>query len=155
MLAHCWTQLTVSPSSTACLHRRPVQTNPSPAISPRVGPRARTEAIGTVLRQRLRCEAGIVRRGTSGGARGPCGGTSGSGCRVPYGHGHVSEHKTHLLFSFQLSRTLREEGAVKGEFTIYGEYILVIKCFRYLLIAGLKLYLSIFKSKPFPLRPGK
>ena len=35
------------PSSTACPHRRPVQTNASPAMSPRVGPCARTQAIET------------------------------------------------------------------------------------------------------------
>ena len=33
--------------------------------------------------------------------------------------------------------------------------MLVLECLRYLLFADLKLYLSIFKSKPFPLRLGK
>jgi hypothetical protein len=33
--------------------------------------------------------------------------------------------------------------------------MLVLECLRYLLLAGLKLYLSIFNSKPFPLRLGK
>jgi hypothetical protein len=40
-------------------------------------------------------------------------------------------------------------------FTIYGKYMLVLECLRYLLLAGLKLYLSIFNSNPFPLRLGK
>jgi len=41
--------------------------------------------------------------------------------------------------------------AVEGEFTIYGKYLLVLRLerLRYLLLAS---YLSIFKSKPFPLR---
>jgi hypothetical protein len=39
--------------STARLHRRPVQTNVSPVMSPRVGPRAQTQGIGTVLGGRL------------------------------------------------------------------------------------------------------
>jgi hypothetical protein len=56
-------------------------------------------------------------------------------------------------YSSVLSRTLREER--EGEFTIYGKYMLVLECLRYLLLAGLKLYLSIFNSKPFPLRLGK
>ena len=46
------------------------------------------------------------------------------------------------------------EKAVKEEFTIYGEYMLVLEHLRYLLLACLKLYLSIFKSKPFPLCLG-
>jgi hypothetical protein len=56
-------------------------------------------------------------------------------------------------YSSVLSRTLRKK-AVEGEFTIYGKYMLVLECLRYLLLAGLKLYLSIFNSKPFPLRLG-
>jgi hypothetical protein len=47
------------------------------------------------------------------------------------------------------------EKAGEGEFTIYGKYMLVLECLRYLLLASLELYLSIFKSKPFPLRLGK
>jgi len=42
--------------------------------------------------------------------------------------------------------------AVEGIFTIYGKYMVVLECLRYLLLAGLKFHLSIFKSKPFPLR---
>jgi hypothetical protein len=54
-----------------------------------------------------------------------------------------------------LSRTLREGAVVEGEFTIYGKYMLVLECLRYLLLASLKFYLSIFNSKTVPLRLGK
>jgi hypothetical protein len=57
-------------------------------------------------------------------------------------------------YSSVLPRTLREDEAVEGEFTIYGKYMLVLEYLRYLLLAGLKLYLSIFRSRPFPLRLG-
>jgi hypothetical protein len=58
-------------------------------------------------------------------------------------------------YSSVLCRRLREEEAVEGEFTIYGKYMLVLECLRYLFLASLKLYLSIFNSKPFPLRLGR
>jgi hypothetical protein len=40
--------------------------------------------------------------------------------------------------------------------TIYGKYTLVLRLerLRYILLASLKLYLSIIRSKPFPLRLG-
>ena len=51
---------------------------------------------------------------------------------------------------------LRDEGEAEGGFfTVYGKYVLVLECLRYLLLASLKLYLSIFESKPFPLRLWK
>ena len=49
------------PSSTARPHRRPIQANASPAMSPCVGPRARTQAIGIVLGRRLRGDVVRVR----------------------------------------------------------------------------------------------
>ena len=58
-------------------------------------------------------------------------------------------------YSSVLSETLREKEVVEGKFTVYGKYMLVLECLRYLLLAGLKLYLSIFKSNPFPFRLGK
>jgi hypothetical protein len=47
------------------------------------------------------------------------------------------------------------EKVVEGEFTIYRKYMLVLECLRYLLLASLKLYQCIFKSKPFRLRLGE
>ena len=76
-----------------------------------------------------------------------------SGCRVPYrhGHGHASEHSTPTR-QFYLGRCKK---AVEGVFTVYGKYMLVLECLRYLLLAGLKFYLSIFNSKLFPLHLEK
>jgi hypothetical protein len=103
----------------------------------------------------MRCEAGRVRRGTqSGGARESCGGTSGragAGRLMGVNMGmRVSTGTPTRQFCLGYC-----EKAVEGEFIIYGKYMLVLECLRYLLLAGLKLYLSIFESKPFPLRLGK
>ena len=72
--------------------------------------------------------------------------------RAPYGdeHGHTNEHSTPVR-PFQLGQC---EKAVEGE-SIYRKYTLVLECLRYLLLAGLNLYLRIFKSKPFPPRLGE
>ena len=56
-----------SSASSTCPNRRIT-------MSTHVGPHARTQEIAIVPGQRLRCEAGRARRGTSGGARGFCGG---------------------------------------------------------------------------------
>ena len=63
--------------------------------------------------------------------------------------GHASEHSTHLLVGFCLGHC---EKAVNGD---YGKYVLVLGCLYYILLADLKLYLSTFESKQFPLRLGK
>jgi hypothetical protein len=59
-----------------------------------------------------------------------------------------------VTYSSVSSRTLRKDETIEGEFTIYGKYMLVLQCLRYLLLSGLELYLNIFKSNPFPLRLG-
>lgn len=65
----------------------------SPAMSPRIGTRARTQGTAIVLGRRLRCDARRVRRGTVHQERGFCGGTV---CREERGagrlHGHASEY---------------------------------------------------------------
>lgn len=96
---------------------RPVQTNGSPTMLPRVGPRARTQEIGTALGWRLCLKAGKLRRGTSGGARGSCGsmpGRAGSTKRLMYmGTGMEAQCIYPLVCLEHLER------AVEGEFTIY------------------------------------
>ena len=64
--------------------------------------------------------------------------------RAPYGHRHGNRHASESVLSKTVARW-----RLRGKFTIYGKYMLVLECLR---IAGLKLYLRIFKSKPFPLR---
>ena len=141
-------------SSATHLHRLPVQTNVSPAMSPRVGPCAQTQAIRTVLGQKMHgegweSEMRYIRRSSRILWRY----VGESGHRVPYrhGHGHASEHSTSTC-QFYLGRC---EKVVEGVFTIYGKYMLIFECLHYLLLAGLKFYLSIFNSKLFPLHLEK
>ena len=139
------------PSSTARPHHRPVQINASPTISPRVGLRARTRAIETVLGRRLGGEVGRMRRGISGGARGSCGGMSRRA-----GRGSLMGMSMRVsTVQVCLGHCEKAVGGNSPSMVSICMYMHVLECLRYLLLAGLRLYLSIFKRKPFPLRLEK